>query len=148
MRKPRLFHLLGVVAAGCLACSALAYSRYVDWPSLGGEAQVREYLPERYPLAGTHHYTYSNFMDTWELYRFTTTPEAIAYLADGLGLSAPAPVREFPLIISRPPPYWWHPETLQEAQLYRNGQRAPDGHMYDLLYSADSGVAYLIRFDG
>jgi hypothetical protein len=87
-------------------------------------------------------------MDTWELYRFTSTPEAGAYLADTLNLSSAVTVHEFPLIISRPPPYWRRPEALQEAQLYRSEQRAPDGRRYDLLYSAGSGVAYLVRFDG
>jgi hypothetical protein len=87
-------------------------------------------------------------MDTWELYRFTTTPEAIAHLANSLNLSAPTTVHEFDMIISRPPPYWWHPESLEEGQLYRSEQRAPDGHMYDLLYSVDLGIAYFIRFDG
>lgn len=129
-------------------CGAAIYSRHVDWPSLGGSSRVRAYIPGPYPIGDAHHYTYRNFMDTWELYRFTTTPEAIAYLADELNLSAPATVRRFPLIISRPPPYWCHPERLPEAELYRSEDRAPAGRLYDLLFSRDSGIAYLIRFDG
>lgn len=146
--KHLLTCLLGLATAGCLLCAATGYSRYVDWPSFGGRTQVREYIPEPYPVTNAHHYTYRNFMDTWELYRFTTTPEAIEYLADALNLSASVTVYEFPMIISRPPPYWWHPEELPQAQLYQGDKRAPDGHLYDLLYSEDSGVAYLIRFDG
>ena len=148
MQKQRIPLVLGLVLTGCLACSAIAYSRYVDWPSLGGLTEVRAYLPEEYPVHDAYHYTYRNFMDTWELYRFTTTPEAIEYLVDALNLSAPATVYEFNLIVSRPPPYWWHPESLPEVQLYRSKQRAPDGYLYDLLYSVDLGIAYLIRFDG
>jgi hypothetical protein len=87
-------------------------------------------------------------MDTWELYRFTTTPDAISHLASELNLTAPAAVHEFPMIVSRPPPYWWHPELLADAQLYRGAVRAPDGHLYDLLYSPDTGTAYLVRYDG
>jgi len=148
MSKRRIVPLVGFVSAACLLCSATAYSRYVDWPSFGGNAQVREYVPEPYPIEAAHHYTYHNFMDTWELYKFTTTPETIVYLADALNLSTPVTVYEFPLIISRPPPYWWHPEALAQASLYRSQARAPDGHNYDLLYSENSGVAYLVRFDG
>lgn len=146
--KQRISLAFALILTGCLACSALAYSRHVDWPSLGGLSEVRAYLPEEYPVQDAYHYTYRNFMDTWELYRFTTTPQAIEYLANALNLSAPATVYEFDMIISRPPPYWWHPESLPQAQLYRSEQRAPDGHAYDLLYSAAQGIAYLIRFDG
>ena len=106
------------------------------------------YLPDPYPLSEAHHYTYGSFMDTWELYRITSIPEAVAYMADTLNLPSAVTVHEFPLIISRPPPYWWRPEALQEAQLYRSEQQDPDGRRYDLLYSAGSGVAYLVRFDG
>jgi hypothetical protein len=148
MRKPEISALLGLLLAGCLFCSASAYLKYIDWPSLGGDSQVRRYIPSEYPIQDAHHYTYRNFMDTWELYRFTTTPEAIAHLANSLNLSAPTTVHEFDLIVSRPPPYWWHPESLDEGQLYRSEQRAPDGHLYDLLYSVDLGIAYFIRFDG
>ena len=127
---------------------ALVYSRHVDWPSLGGTEDVRVYLPDPYPLSEAHHYTYGSFMDTWELYRITSIPEAVAYMADTLNLPSAVTVHKFPLIISRPPPYWWRPEALQEAQLYRSEQRDPDARRYDLLYSAGSGVAYLVRFDG
>jgi hypothetical protein len=109
---------------------------------------VRAYLPDQYPVSDAHHYTYRNFMDTWELYRFSASPEAISFLAGELNLEEPVPVQKFPLIVSRPPPYWWHPELLPEADLYRSQQRSPDGHNYDLLYSAGEGIAYLIRFDG
>ena len=148
MPKHRITSFIGLVTAGCMLCGAIAYSRYVDWPSFGRSFQVREYVPEPYPISDAHHYTYRNFMDTWELYKFTTTPEAIAYLADILNLSAPVTVYEFPLIISRPPPYWWHPEILAQAKLYRSNERSPDGHRYDLIHSPESGVTYLIRFDG
>jgi hypothetical protein len=87
-------------------------------------------------------------MDTWELYTFTTSPEAVAFLATTLNLGSPAPVQEFPMIISRPPPYWWHPEVLSQAELYGSEDRAPDGHNYQLLFSVETGIAYLIRFDG
>ena len=148
MKKNRLGLAVGVIVMACALCAGAGYSRYVDWPSFGANAEVRLYIPDRYPISDTHQYTYSNFMDTWELYRFTTTPDAIVYLADELKLASPATVHEFPLIISRPPPYWWHPELLPDAELYRSSVRAPDGHLYDLLYAQDSGVAYLIRFDG
>ena len=148
MSRPRLLSTIGIILVICMLCVAGMYSRYVDWPSFGANAQVRRYIAEPYPVSNTYHYTYSNFMDTWELYRFKTTPDAIARLARNLNLAAPASVHSFPLIISRPPPYWWHPELLADADLYRSAVRAPDGHLYDLLYSKESGVAYLIRFDG
>ncbi len=131
-----------------LACAGLAYARFIDWPSTGGTGQVRAYLPERFLAQDAHHYRYRNFMDTWELYRFRTTPEAIDYLAASLKLEPAGQVSNFPLIVSRPPPYWWHPEALPEATLYSSAERAPDGHLYDLLYAEESGIAYLIRFDG
>jgi hypothetical protein len=122
-----------------LALFSNRYSRYIDWPSIGGSAQVRGIIPQPYPITNAHHYTYRNFLDTWELYRFTTSPETIAYLGNTLNLSDPKTVHEFPMIVSRPPPYWWHPELLTEALLYRSDERAPYGHLYDLLYSEDIG---------
>jgi hypothetical protein len=53
----------------------------------------------------------------------------------------------FPMIVSRPPPYWWHPE-LPEGARYAGQERAPDRKKYGLLYSSASGIAYLLRFDG
>jgi hypothetical protein len=148
MSKRRFLRFLVLAITGCLLCSATVYSRYIDWPSIGGSAQVRGIIPQPYPITNAHHYTYRNFMDTWELYRFTTTPGAVAYLVNALKLSDPKTVYEFPMIVSRPPPYWWHPEVLPEAQLYGSDRRAPDGRLYELLYSEDTGVVYLIRFDG
>jgi hypothetical protein len=148
MSKRRFLRFLVLAITGCLLCSATVYSRYIDWPSIGGSAQVRGIIPQPYPITNAHHYTYRNFMDTWELYRFTTTPGAVAYLVNALKLSDPKTVYEFPMIVSRPPPYWWHPEVLPEAQLYGSDGRAPDGRLYELLYSEDTGVVYLIRFDG
>jgi hypothetical protein len=87
-------------------------------------------------------------MDTWELYRFTTTPEAVAFLATELSLESKGTVNNFPLIISKPPPYWWDPELLDNAELFSAKQRAADGHSYEILYSIDTGIVYLIRFDG
>jgi len=142
LSKRHFFRFLGLIIAFCLFCTAIAYSRYIDWPSLGGKAQVRRIIPKPYPITDAHHYTYRNFMDTWELYRFTTSPETINYLVNALNLSDPKTVYEFPLIVSRPPPYWWHPEVLPQALLYRSEERAPDGHLYDLLYSEDIGIAY------
>lgn len=144
-RLPPLVFLLLVV---CLFCGAVGYSRHVDWPSIGGAREVRAYVPEDYPLEDAHHYTYRNFMDTWELYRFTSSPAAIRFLAEKLKLGSPATVYEFPLIVSRPPPYWWHPEQLPKAELYASAERAEDGRIYELLYSGETGIAYMIRFDG
>ena len=148
MVRSRLPLLIGILAVACALCGGVLYSRYVDWPSFGGTQAVRTYLPEQYPISDAHHYTNRNFMDTWELYKFSTSPEAIAFLAGQLNLGPPAPVQDYPMIISRPPPYWWHPELLHEAELYPAHARAPDGHSYELLYSPDERVAYLIRFDG
>jgi hypothetical protein len=148
MTKGRILPVVGIVVVSCGLCAAAMYSRYIDWPSFGADSPVRAYIPEPYPISETYHYTYRNFMDTWELYRFSTTPEAIAFLADDLRLADPVTVFDFPLIVSRPPPYWWHPELIPEAELYRSLARAPDGHLYDLLYAQETGVAYLIRFDG
>jgi len=146
--RKRLLVLLVLALDACLLCAAFGYSRYVDWPSFGGEARVRAILPEPYPVGDAHHYTYRNFMDTWELYRFETSIEAIAYLVEQLNLGPPNTVYEFPMIVSRPPPYWWHPEDLAQAEIYGSSQRAPDGRRYELLYSAQAGTAYLLRFDG
>ena len=148
MSKRHSFRFLGLTLLFCMFCSAIAYSRYIDWPSLGGRAQVRRIIPQPYPITNAHHYTYRNFMDTWELYRFRINPETIVYLVDAFNLSNPKTVFEFPMIVSRPPPYWWHPEVLPEAQLYGSNRRAPDGRLYELLYSEDTGITYLIRFDG
>lgn len=144
----RVLVCLSVSIIACILCSALGYARYVDWPSFDGSRHVREYLPNQYPVQDAHFTRYRNFMDSWDLYRFKTSPEAIAFLAASLHLSRAGVVNEFPLIVSRPPPYWWHPELLSEADLYRSRDRAPDGHLYDLLYSQDTGVAYMIQFDG
>jgi hypothetical protein len=145
-RRVMVFMSVSIIA--CLLCGALGYARYVDWPSFDGSQHVREYLPSQYPLQDAHFYRFRNFMDSWDLYRFTTSPESIEFLAASLHLSREGVVYEFPLIVSRPPPYWWHPELLSEADLYRSRGRAPDGHLYDLLYSQETGVAYMIQFDG
>jgi hypothetical protein len=139
---------ISVSVVACILCSALGYARYIDWPSFDGAGHVREYLPGQYPIHDAHFYLYQNFMDSWKLYRFTTSPEAIEFLAASLHLSQEGVVYEFPLIVSRPPPYWWHPELLAEADLYRSKDRAPAGHLYDLLYSQETGIVYMIQFDG
>ncbi len=144
----RLSIPLGLALIACLLGSALAYARYKDWPPGDDIHLVRAYLPEAYPVAGARHYTYRNYTDSWELYRFTTTSEAIARLTESLHLARAGTVHEFPLIISKPPPYWWDPKLLSEADLYHSAERAPDGQLYDLLYSTETGIAYLIRFDG
>lgn len=144
----RVIISISVTIITCMLCGALGYARYVDWPSFDGSKRVREYLPSQYPIQDAHFYQYRNFMDNWDLYRFTTSPAAIEFLAASLHLSLEGVVHEFPLIISRPPPYWWHPELLPEADLYRSSERAPGGHLYDLLYSQETGIAYLIQFDG
>jgi hypothetical protein len=131
-----------------LLCGILTYSRYIDFPPFDDSQEVRAYLPDKYPIKDAHHYTYNNFMDNWELYRFSTTSEAIIYLASELNLESQGFVHEFPLIISKPPPYWWNPELLDNAELFRSSTRAPDGHNYDLLFSEETGIAYMIRFDG
>jgi hypothetical protein len=144
----RMVVSFSISVIACILCGTLGYARYVDWPSFDESAHVREYLPIPYPIQDAHFYQYRNFMDTWEVYRFTTSPEAIDFLVTSLHLSLAGVVYEFPLIVSRPPPYWWHPELLREANLYRNRERAPNGHAYELLYSQETGVAYLIQFDG
>ena len=144
----RALAILGPGLLICLACGLLAYSRYIDFPSFDGSPAIRAYLPDTYSINDAHHYSYNNFMDNWELYRFSTTPEAINFLVSELRLESQGMVHEFPLIISKPPPYWWNPELLKEAELFRSSQRAPDGHTYDLLYSSEAGIAYMIRFDG
>jgi hypothetical protein len=144
----RVLISISVSVLACILCGALGYARYVDWPSFDGSQSVREYLPSDYSIQDAHFYRYRNFIDTWDLYRFTTSPEAIKFLTASLHLSPEGVVYEFPLIVSRPPPYWWHPELLAEADLYRSKERAPDGHLYDLLYSQETGVAYMIQFDG
>ena len=140
--------IIGLGVFTCLLCGLLAYSRYIDFPSLDGSSEIRAYLPDTYPIRDAHHYSYHNFMDNWELYRFSTTLESIHFTVSELHLESQGMVHEFPLIISKPPPYWWDPELLKEAELFRSSQRAPDGHTYDLLYSSESGIAYMIRFDG
>lgn len=144
----RALPVIGLSLFICLLCGLVAYSRYIDFPSFDGSSDLRVYLPEKYPITDAHHYLYNNFMDNWELYQFSTTPEAIAFLASDLNLESQGRVYEFPLIISKPPPYWWNPERLKEAELFRSSKRAPDGHNYDLLYSRETGIAYMIRFDG
>jgi len=144
----RALSVIGISVLLCLLCGLVVYSRYIDFPSFDGSPEIRAYLPETYPITDAHHYSFNNFMDNWELYRFSTTPEAIIFLASELHLESQGMVHEFPLIISKPPPYWWNPELLKEAELFRSSQRAPDGHTYDLLYSSASGIAYMIRFDG
>jgi hypothetical protein len=87
-------------------------------------------------------------MDTWELYRFSTSSDAVAYLVNKLNLESKGMVHTFDLIISKPPPYWWNPEHLPEAEYYQSRERALDGKLYDLLYSKVDGIVYMIRFDG
>ena len=140
--KLSLFLILVALLVG------FAYLRYINWPSFGGAKEVRVYLPEEYPVKDAHHYTLRSFMDTWELYRFTTTPDAINFLVENLNLESHGLVYEFPLIVSKPPPYWWNPELLREAEYFSSRERAPDGRLYDLLYSMERGIVYLIRFDG
>jgi hypothetical protein len=146
IRRSRL--VLGLSLFACLLCGVISYSRYIDFPSFGSSGKVRTYLPEQYPVEDAYHYSYHNFMDNWELYRFSTTPEAIAFLASDLNLESQGLVHKFPMIISKPPPYWWDPELLENAELFSSRSRAPDGHNYNLLFSRETGIAYMVRFDG
>jgi hypothetical protein len=54
----------------CLGLVAAGYAHHVDWPSMDGAKDVREYLPEQHPLDNAHHYTLRAFMDSWELFRY------------------------------------------------------------------------------
>ena len=144
----RLIRVLGYIFLACLLIAVFIYSRYIDWPSIDKTSEVRVYLPDQYPVSKTYHYTLRNFMDTWELYRFSTSSDAVAFLINDLKLESKGIVHEFDLIISKPPPYWWNPEHLIEAELYESRERALDGRLYDLLYSEDEGIVYMIRFDG
>lgn len=131
----------------CLLMAAFAYSRYVDWPSFGDTDELRIYLPDEYQLDDPRYYQLRNFMDTWELFKFNTSPSAMEFLIDELNLESQGFVYNFPLIISRPPPYWWHPERLDEAELFQSSERAADGRHYELLYAEASGIVFMIRFD-
>jgi hypothetical protein len=101
---------------------------------MGGAKQVRVHLPEQYPLENGHHYTLRAFMDSWELFRFRTSPQAVDYLKTELNLESQGMVHNFPMIVSRPPAYWWHPERLAEAEYFQSLTRADDGRLYELLY--------------
>ena len=96
--RNRLIPALGLIILACFFCGVFGYSRYIDFPSFDASTEVRAYLPEEYPVEDAHHYSYHNFMDNWELYRFSTSPEAIAFLASELNLESQGPVHEFPLI--------------------------------------------------
>jgi hypothetical protein len=144
----RLLRILGYIILACLLIGIFAYSRYIDWPSGDASPEVRVYLPDQYPLSEAYHYTLRDFMDTWELYRFSTSSDAVAFLVNDLNLESQGMVNEFDLIISKPPPHWWDPEHLLEAEYYQSRDRAADGRLYDLLCSKDDGIVYMIRFDG
>jgi hypothetical protein len=146
--KRKLLAVGGLLAVVCIIVGAFAYSLYIDFPSIDGPSEVRAYLPEEYSIKEAHYYQLRGFMDTWDLYRFTTSREAIDYLIVELKLESKGIVQNYPLIISKPPPYWWNPEDLPEAELFQSRERAPDGRLYDLLYSEDEGIVYMIRFDG
>ncbi len=146
--KRRLLRALGGTVLAVLLLGGVGYSRYIDWPAFDDSALIRVYIPDEYPLDDAHHYTLRGFMDTWDLYRFSTSPEAILFLVAELKLESTGTVREFDLIISKPPAYWWDPELLREAEYYQSYERAADGRLYDLLYSREEGIAYMIRFDG
>lgn len=96
------------IAAAVLVSSSISvvytYSRYVDWPALDGRRAARSHIPAMYAVSDAYHYTYHNFINTWELCRLTTTSDAMRHVADALALGSPSIVHEFPLIISRPPP--------------------------------------------
>jgi hypothetical protein len=57
-------------------------------------------------------------------------------------------VQNYPLIISKPPPYWWYSEKPGEAELFQSSKSVFNGRNDELLYSGKSGIVYLIRFDG
>lgn len=126
----------------------LDYSRYYDWPSFNDAAQVREYLPASYPVADAHYYQLRNMVETWELYRFNTSADAVAKLTKRLRLSSQGTVKNFAMIVTQPRPHWWHPEQLASAELFAALERGPDGRNYELLYAADTGTVYMIRFEG
>ena len=138
----------GLVLLFISTCAVLFYFRHIDWPSLGGENAVREYLPDSYPLSHAHHYTLRNFMDSWELYRFSTSHAGVEFLAGLLNLEPVGEVQNHPLIVSTPPPYWWQPEQLDNAMLFSGTSRAGDGFLYEMLYADTEKLVYLIRFDG
>ena len=146
--KRILLAVVGFLVLVCILVGAFAYSFYIDFPSIDGPSEVRAYLPEKFSIEEAHYYQLRGFMDTWDLYRFTTSPEAIDYLIVLLKLESKGIVQNYPLIISKPPPYWWDPELLDEAELFESTERALDDRLYELLYSEKTGIVYLIRFDG
>src|SRR5919205_2460775 len=95
----RAVSIMGLSLLICLLCGLVACSRYIDFPSFDGSSEIRAYLPDPYPITDAHHYSYNNFMDNWELYRFSTTPEAIIFLESELHLESRGMVHDFPLII-------------------------------------------------
>jgi hypothetical protein len=146
--KRKILRIGGILVMVCILAGTFAYSLYIDFPSIDGPDEVRMYLPEKYSIKEAHYYQLRGFMDTWDLYRFTTSPEAIDYLIVLLKLESKGIVQNYPLIISKPPPYWWDPELLEEAELFQSTERALDDRLYELLYSRKTSIAYLIRFDG
>lgn len=144
----RTITLIGLVFGLLATYVVVDYARYHGWLSFNDVAHVREYVPANYPVADAHYYRFRNMVYTWELYRFNTSVEAVAKLAERLQLSSQGKVSNFSLIITQPPPYWWHPEALASAELFAARQGGPDGKGYEMLYAEDTGTVYLMRFEG
>ena len=120
------------------------YLRYIDFPSFDGETQLREIAEYRHEARSVHYFRSRNFMDTWHLLRAEIAPEQIEHYVPDLGLEQRGEVEHFDLIISRPPPYWWHPERLPRAVLYEGS--VPDGRSLTLRYAEESSTAYFLVY--
>ncbi len=138
--RDRLFTAL--VVLGTVA--AIWYMRHIDFPATDGMNELRQIAGYEFEARRAYYYRSRNFMDTWHLLRAEIPPTDLERYVAELALQEAGAVEYFDLIISRPPPYWWHPERIPSATLYEGWLR--NERSITLMYSADAETAYLLLY--
>jgi hypothetical protein len=149
-RRTAASKLYGGIAVftACLAFSAFAYTRYIDFParaqklplelsqSLGAKAsQVNRFY--RYDLGG--------FIDRQWLWRIDAKPEIVSLLVSHLGLQRTTVVSPG---FWRMPPYYWPRSLPGDAEVFQSpgfsaDSRGQDGEYYFLVHDKAQNRAFL-----
>ncbi len=138
--------LRNVAAAALFGASIVGvlYLRHIDWPPSDGGEELEALAGESLPARNVYFYRSRNFMDTWDLYRFEIATRSVETFATDRRLELHGQVEYFPLIVSRPPPFWWHPERLAQADLWEGTDQR--GRTYSMMHDRQTLTTYLLTY--
>ncbi len=120
------------------------YLRHIDWPPNDGSDELAALAGEDLRARNVYFYRSRNFMDTWDLYRFEVSTLSLEEFAARRNLELRGQVEHFPLIVSRPPPFWWRPERLPQASLWEGTDAS--GRSYSMMHDSRSLTTYLLTY--